>query len=225
MCVPLHYHHRPLPTLTYIPSSGDYIFWQPDGSIKTAGREMHLGQLPSVHTLMETMDWSKTPLGPMSQWSERFRAMVDQLFHNPLAGILYWGKGKNTTVIYNTAMAQGMSDHPARFGAFGEDVMQGGSQKSGIVALTGYPEVETSLGPLAHLLETGSTVVRDDEPCYRADFQGVMREAYRRCWWGYFPGSEGEYGGILHMSRDSTSLVLSERRSAMLCQLGDRNCE
>lgn len=41
--------------------------------------------------LMRSMDWSKTPIGPVSTWSPALRTMVSLLLRNRFQLILWWG--------------------------------------------------------------------------------------------------------------------------------------
>jgi hypothetical protein len=42
-------------------------------------------------TLIRTMDWSKTPIGPVAAWSPSLRMMVSFLLANRFPLLLWWG--------------------------------------------------------------------------------------------------------------------------------------
>ena len=41
--------------------------------------------------LMRSIDWSKTPLGPVAGWSQALRTMVGLLLRNRFPMLLWWG--------------------------------------------------------------------------------------------------------------------------------------
>ncbi|MDB5173208.1 MAG: sensor hybrid histidine kinase [Phycisphaerales bacterium] len=44
-----------------------------------------------MHGLVHSMDWSKTPLGPVDRWAACLRSLVDMLLAHPFPTILLWG--------------------------------------------------------------------------------------------------------------------------------------
>lgn len=64
---------------------------------------------------IRTHDWAATPLGPIGQWPERLKLMVEQVLANPLVASLVCGSER--VLIYNDAAARLYRDrHPAAVG-------------------------------------------------------------------------------------------------------------
>lgn len=51
--------------------------------------------------LMRARDWSRTPLGPVTSWSEALRAIVGVLLRNRFPLMLFWGP--ELVQLYNDA--------------------------------------------------------------------------------------------------------------------------
>lgn len=61
--------------------------------------------------LIADLDWSQTRLGPIAQWPQELRTVVDMLVRSPLAIVLLWGE--EGVMIYNDAYAVIAGDrHP-----------------------------------------------------------------------------------------------------------------
>jgi PAS domain S-box-containing protein len=58
-------------------------------------------ELTSHIEMVRSFDWGSTPLGPMKNWSEQFRLIINMLMADPCPAILFWGK--ELTTIYNEA--------------------------------------------------------------------------------------------------------------------------
>ena len=66
-------------------------------------------------TLVRTMDWSRTPLGPLGAWPDSLRILTDAVLRAPVSMVLVWGEDR--TLIYNDAYARIAADrHPQAFG-------------------------------------------------------------------------------------------------------------
>src|SRR4051812_47083880 len=51
----------------------------------------------------DTVDWSRTDLGPYAQWPHELRLTVDILLNTPLPMLLVWGKSR--ILVFNDAYA------------------------------------------------------------------------------------------------------------------------
>ena len=51
----------------------------------------------------DTVDWSRTDLGPYAQWPHVLRLTVDILLNTPLPMLLVWGKSR--ILVFNDAYA------------------------------------------------------------------------------------------------------------------------
>ena len=65
--------------------------------------------------LMRSMDWSKTPIGPVASWSPTLQMMVRLILSNRLQMFLWWGP--RFIQIYNDASWPALGDkHPRSMG-------------------------------------------------------------------------------------------------------------
>src|SRR5690349_22930459 len=65
--------------------------------------------------LMRTIDWARTPLGPVSGWSQALRTMVGLLLRNRFPLLLWWGP--QLVQLYNDAYRPVLgAKHPKSMG-------------------------------------------------------------------------------------------------------------
>lgn len=70
--------------------------------------------------LMRSKDWSKTPLGPMSQWSRELRLTVGLVLRNRFPMLVWWGP--KLVQIYNDGFRPICgAKHPISFGMSGSE--------------------------------------------------------------------------------------------------------
>jgi PAS domain S-box-containing protein len=140
-------------------------------------------------------DWSRTPLGPLEDWSETLLATVNLMLHSPFPTILSWGP--EMVFLYNDAAISTLTNkHPRALGGL-------------------YREVFREAWDLVSAdLETcffrGETAVRDNMfiPIL---FNGVLVDHY----WSYslIPVYEnGKIGGVYDAFRNMTDTVVGAQR-------------
>ena len=65
--------------------------------------------------MIRAMDWSRTPLGPIADWSAELRATVSNVVNSPVAKVLMWGA--DHIMIYNDAYREiAGANHPRALG-------------------------------------------------------------------------------------------------------------
>ena len=62
-----------------------------DGSLPRPRPRPLLGGGDDMGSLIRSFDWSKTPIGPVEQWSPSLRMMVNFLLANRFPLLLWWG--------------------------------------------------------------------------------------------------------------------------------------
>lgn len=74
--------------------------------------------------LIGSIDWSKTPLGPISSWSTSLKCIVGTILHARHPMFLWWGKG--LVQFYNDAYLPsfGVGKHPTAMGQLGKECWQ-----------------------------------------------------------------------------------------------------
>jgi len=77
-----------------------------------------------ARTLIRSLDWSQTPIGPIQTWSPTLRTMVSFLVANRFPLLLWWGP--QYASIYNDAYRPDPGQKaPALHGATGQRVLGG----------------------------------------------------------------------------------------------------
>src|SRR5574339_1301215 len=61
------------------------------GDLKSASHRGWLTGGGEMGDLIRSMDWSKTPLGPLSSWASNLKMMVRFLLANRFPLLLWWG--------------------------------------------------------------------------------------------------------------------------------------
>src|SRR5580700_1348192 len=140
-------------------------------------------------------DWSRTPLGPLEDWSETLLATVNLMLHSPFPTILSWGP--EMVFLYNDAAISTLTDkHPSALGGLYRDVFR---EAWDLVSA----DLETCFS-------RGETAVRDNIfiPIL---FNGVLEDHY----WSYslIPVYEnGKIGGVYDAFRNTTDSVVGAQR-------------
>jgi hypothetical protein len=77
--------------------------------------------LSEMATRIRAYNWSKTPLGPIEEWSETLLAVVNLMLHSPFPTILSWGP--EMIFLYNDAAISTLTaKHPRALGGLYRDV-------------------------------------------------------------------------------------------------------
>lgn len=140
-------------------------------------------------------DWSRTPLGPLEQWSETLLATVNLMLHSPFPTILSWGP--EMVFLYNDAAISTLTDkHPSALGGLYRDVFHEAWDLVGA-------DLETCFS-------RGETAVRDNMfiPIL---LNGVLVDHY----WSYslIPVYEnGKIGGVYDAFRNTTETVVGAQK-------------
>ncbi|EIW68283.1 hypothetical protein TREMEDRAFT_69291 [Tremella mesenterica DSM 1558] len=161
-----------------------------------------------VNVLLETTDWSKTPLGPRDTWPQSLKTIVAMVMQYPHQCCVWWGP--DLTLIYNTPYAETMHKHPYLFGMSGPE---------------GWAEIWASLGPLCEIVLQGTPVFREDDFLMFKELprQGnATYEAFHSWMWVPIMQEDGTFGGLWNATIDTTKKVLLERRLGMTREMSER---
>src|SRR5690606_14580792 len=101
--------------------------------------------------LIGSFDWSRTSIGPVTEWPQHLRSAVDIMLGADLQIVMFWGS--QFLALYNDAYAPTIGDkHPHALGRPAREY---------------WAELWTDLEPLLkRVLETGETVSAKDRPFY-----------------------------------------------------------
>jgi len=156
--------------------------------------------------LLRSIDWARTPLGPVEGWPQSLRSLLSLLLASPSPVFLWWGP--EFIQFYNDAYRPIMGGlHPQGMGQRGPDCW-GEAWK--IV----YPLVEAAMerGEASSILDGMLPLVR----------HGFVEECYFNYTYTPVRNESGKVGGIYCAVTETTQRVLGERRMRMLRELSIR---
>jgi PAS domain S-box-containing protein len=144
---------------------------------------------------IRAFNWSRTPLGPIEDWSETLLATVNLMLHSPFPTILSWGP--EMVFLYNDAAISTLTaKHPSALGAFYRDVF--------------HEAWDLVSADLKACLYRGETAVRDNM-FIPVLLNGVLVDQYFS--YSLIPVYEnGRILGIYDAFRNMTEIVMGARR-------------
>ncbi|KAG0646582.1 hypothetical protein D0Z07_7546 [Hyphodiscus hymeniophilus] len=166
-------------------------------------REPHPEDLTSFQRFVVELDWSKSPLGPISTWPAQLHQMVLLVMQDPTPAVIYWGD--EATIVYNESYTQLIGQkHPA---------LQGQDPKIGFAEVWDHFEAL-----LARQRETGETTI-EANALLLLFRHGFFEETYFN--WKFVPiiGPGGWVVGSHATVVEVTREVLSDRRQATVRNL------
>ncbi|HEX2661040.1 MAG TPA: ATP-binding protein, partial [Polyangia bacterium] len=150
----------------------------------------------NMGTLMRSIDWSKTAVGPVEGWPQSLRTALSILLETGFPMYIAWGKA--FTQFYNDGYRPilGSTKHPAAMGISTRDT---------------FAEIWPIIGPMFEGVMEGSTTTVVDF-LLPLDRHGFVEECYFI--FSYSPIREegGRVGGVLVTVTETTQRVLGERR-------------
>ncbi len=160
---------------------------------------------PVISGLLETRDWSTTPLGPMESWPLELRAMVDVALASRFPMVFWWGP--SLIQIYNDAYLPIIGGkHPAALGQ---------------TAQACWSEIWDVIGPQIAAVYEGGTATWNEDVLLDINRHGFVGESYFT--WSYSPlpdaGAASGVGGVLCAVQEQTDKVIGERRIRLLRDL------
>lgn len=145
--------------------------------------------------LMRSMDWSKTPLGPVSSWPPILRTTVNTSLNSRSPILLWWGP--ELIKLYNDAyrVILGLK-HPRAMGARGREV---------------WPEIWDVIGPMLEgVLSEGKATWSENQLLF-LERKGFPEECYFTYSYSPIRDETGEIAGVFSAVTETTAQVLSER--------------
>lgn len=160
-----------------------------------------------THELMRSLDWSKTPVGPIHSWPTSLKTVVGVLLHSRQPMFLWWGP--ELVQFYNDAYLPsfGKGKHPAAMGQRGRDCWQ---EIWPII----WPQIDD--------------VMRHAKPSFNEDhLVPIFRnDRIEEVYWtyGYSPvfDETGAVGGTLVICIETTARVISARRLRTMHRLTEQ---
>lgn len=153
-------------------------------------------------TLIRSMDWSKTPLGPVETWPQSLRTSVSLCLSSTFPILVAWGP--EDIQIYNDSYRPICgAKHPEAMG-----------QNFKICWATALPVVGDAFDR-AHQGE--GTYIQDQRMFL--DRNGYLEEAFMTFSFSPIRAESGDVGGIFHPITETTDKVLGARRTQSLREL------
>lgn len=162
--------------------------------------------LPDHVRFARSIDWNKTSLGPIDQWSVDLRGMCNLIMASPHPSAMYWGR--EHVAIYNEAyILLAGQKHPALMGSRYRDA---------------WAEIWDALGSVFdNAFENAQATMKDDD-CLFIVRNGFLEETYFS--WSIIPliGDNGAVVGLYNPAFEKTRRKIAERRMLTLREIGER---
>jgi hypothetical protein len=158
--------------------------------------------------LIRQKDWSRTPIGPIEQWSPTLKIMVDFLVANRFPLLLWWGP--QYVSIYNDAYRPILgAKHPRALGQPFREV---------------WPEIEHILSPLIDTPFNGGPATWMDDILLEVNRHGYFEETHFTIAYSPVPDETAPrgIGGVLATVHEITDKIVGERRIEALRDLAAR---
>jgi signal transduction histidine kinase len=155
--------------------------------------------------LIRSMDWSRTPLGPVESWPQSLRTTVSLCLSSTFPILIAWGPER--VQVYNDAYRPICgAKHPASMGqAFNEC----------------WASALPAVGHVVDRAQSGTGSYLENLPMV-LDRYGYLEEAFMTFSFSPIRDESGGVGGLFHPITETTDKMLSARRTQTLQHLADR---
>ncbi|TSC26598.1 ATP-binding protein [Corallococcus sp. Z5C101001] len=192
------------PTRTPGAGGADTPTLEPDGA-DDAAREVLAGG-GEMGALMRSMDWSKTPLGPVASWPQSLRTTVSTCLHSRFPMMVFWGP--ELVKLYNDAYRPMLGGkHPWAMGHPGREV---------------WAEIWDIIGPLIEDVRGEARATLSENQRLLLERDGFLEETYFTFSYSPVRDESGGVGGVLDTAVETTSQVLDARRLRTLQEVAAR---
>ena len=158
-----------------------------------------------VVELIRARDWSVTPLGPLESWPESLCTTVSLILASSFPINLIWGDG--AVQIWNEAYSGVCGEkHPAMFGSDYREC---------------WASAWPAIGGAFDSARAGRTAFLENQPMF-LDRNGFLEETWFTFSLSPIRGELGEIAGLFHPVTETSTRMLSERRSHTLHDLSSR---
>src|ERR1700744_5462635 len=162
-----------------------------------------------VGALMRAIDWSDTPLGPVSAWPQSLRTAVSICLHSRFELFIWWGP--ELVMIYNDAYRQTLqSKHPWALGKPGRVV---------------WSEIWPVIGPMLENVMTSGEATWSDDLLLFVERHGYPEETYHTFSYSPILDESGRVGGVFTAVTQTTEKVIGERRLLTLRDVAARSAD
>ncbi|MBN8225935.1 PAS domain S-box protein [Corallococcus macrosporus] len=156
--------------------------------------------------LVRSMDWSKTPLGPVSSWPQSLRTIASTCLTSGFPMMVFWGP--QSVKIYNDAYSRILGGkHPAAMGRPGHEV---------------WAEVWDQIGPWVEQVRREGRPLMTENQLLFVERNGFLEETYFTFAYSPVRDESGAVNGVLDTVVETTSQVLDARRLRTLQEVAAR---
>ncbi len=153
---------------------------------------------------ISALDWASTPLGPISQWQQSLRTVVNILLSSRYAMWMAWGT--ELTMLYNDAYQPTLGiKHPWALGEPADAV---------------WSEIWPDIGPRIETVLTTGKATYDEGLLLFLHRSGFPEETYHTFSYSPLADDEGRICGMLCVVTEETERLIGERRVATLREVG-----
>ena len=175
----------------------------PSAASHIRGNGTNSSVLGEMARLIQSFDWSQSPLGPMVQWPQSMKTALSMCLRSRFQLGIYWGP--DLVFLYNDAEREVIGSlHPHALGKPARDIL--------------VDMWETVRPMLYRVFESGEPTWSVDQPLM-IDRYGLVEEAFFTWSYSPIPDDAGNIGGVLLVTEDTTPRVLAERRLATLREM------
>jgi PAS domain S-box-containing protein len=148
-----------------------------------------------MRKLVQDYNWAKTSLGPLNQWPQSLRTVIDLVLNSPVAMTILWGS--DGVMLYNDAYAEfAAARHPSLLGS---------------KVLEGWPEAAELNQHVLHEGFAGRTLSYTDQPLELAR-HGVLEQTWLTLDYSPIYSDDKTIGGVLAIVTETTQRVLAEAK-------------
>jgi PAS domain S-box-containing protein len=150
-----------------------------------------------VRELLRTMDWTRSPLGPVSGWPQELRVMVRTTLDSACPTAILWGP--QLIQIYNEKWRHFLGDtkHP--------QALAGRARQT-------WPELWPVIGPMIERVMTRGEAVGDEDLPLFMDRSGYLEEVFVTFSYAPIRDATGAVVGVHNTAWDTTRNIVAERR-------------
>lgn len=154
--------------------------------------------------LMRALDWSKTAVGPVSNWPQSLKTAVRIILASRFAMFVWWGRERVN--LYNDSYRPLLgAKHPAALGKPACEV---------------WGEIWDQVGPRADAVLLRGESTYDEALLLLVERYGYLEEAYFTFSYSPLPDDKGDVGGLFCAVTEETQRVIGERRLRLLREVG-----
>jgi PAS domain S-box-containing protein len=185
-----------------VPEAGELSVTKSD-TINSAANDSVFSGSGEMNALMRRLDWSQTPVGPVSNWPQSLKTAVRIILASRFAMFVWWGQ--ELVNLYNDSYRLLLgTKHPTALAKPAREV---------------WGEIWDQIGPRTEAVLLRGESTYDDALLLLPERHGYQEETYFTFSYSPLPDDEGNIGGLLCAVTEETQRVIGERRLRLLREI------